>query len=192
MNGCWCWMRMRTIGETFWQTRFLRCENGPFREHAKREVCEKKAPPKGLVFSLDAVFAFALSLFAVFLLLSFASQRVNDFLDESQHSLHLAQSLAWMAQLIENRDEANPENGASVYLPSEKRVQSHWMDEELLSQIHSTQKGNVLLKELYFRGNLDKNFFREEFSGNCWSVERFVVLGERKEAGVLGGVFCAT
>jgi hypothetical protein len=145
---------------------------------------------KGIAFSLDALFAFVLSLLAVFLLLSFASENVSAFSGSAQHSLLVSESLAWTSQLVENRDEANPANGSCVFSEAEHRVQSHWMDEALLEKIRPVQKPNLRLSALYFRSSSLRYFFREESQGNCWSVERFVVLGAEKEKVVLGGVFC--
>ncbi|MFH0714141.1 MAG: hypothetical protein V1847_00075 [Candidatus Diapherotrites archaeon] len=145
---------------------------------------------KGITFSLDALFAFVLSLLSVFLLLSFAGSTVSVFSKTSQHSLLVSESLAWASQLIENRDEANPANGACMYLEAEHRIQSHWLDKALLEKIRPVQKSNLRLSALYIRNSSLRYFFREDGEKSCWSVERFVVVGVLKEKAILGGIFC--
>lgn len=119
----------------------------------------------------------------------FAAQNQSNF--EFQETERNA--IMMMDSLIKNQDTQNPQYGSARLNTEKKRVQPNNIEKSLLERIvlaQETEQQPVFFQkiELIFEDSQKQIVFETEKKEQCLSVERFVVIENRKA--IIRGVVC--
>lgn len=135
---------------------------------------------RGLVFSLDLAIATVVMFAIAFLILLYSSSLIENN-TSLQNRLSLERKVIYLADsLVKNHNSENPLLGSAVYNPFLKRVESNKIDYLLLKSIspkNFDQNGIIIIRlEIESKDGKIEKIIENSFSGECISVERFVLM----------------
>jgi hypothetical protein len=147
--------------------------------------------PNGIAWSLDAVTASVIALITIALLFSTAAQEAIGRENRMKEKNLIVNSLNWSDSIVKRHDESNALFGAAHYSFEKKRVESHWVEMASLKKSFPEKRGAFYMASLSMKSNgTETVFWNQPKSENCVARNRFVMVLETKQKGVLHTVVC--
>jgi len=144
---------------------------------------------KGIIFSIDVLFASLIFLMMLLLLVNSVSSNFSAENFSGEEKIIFASALS--ESIVKSRDENAPWRGCAYYDLSKKRVLANVIDLSLLGNMAPEKVGDFQLFGLYRKQGNSKSFFFGSEKENCVIIERLVFFrGVIEEKGILGVVVC--
>ena len=143
---------------------------------------------RGFMFSLDAVIASMLLLFAFYTLIISVSSFAGQGSAQEEYVEKEMLALAVSEAIVKNRNMENPSTGAAYFNSEKMRVEQNVIDPALVSKATPMEFGKYELSAIYERNRAGKKYFFEQERENCIVMERFVLMKELLERKTIIGV----